>query len=42
MEKIYHLISEVMEDGTWKSIKADRSGPKISHLMFIDGLILFG
>lgn len=42
MENLSNLIFEVVEDGTWKSIKAGRSGPKISHLMFADNLLLFG
>ena len=31
-----------MEDGTWKSINTRRCGPKISHLIFDDDLLLFG
>lgn len=31
--KVKHLILKVVEDGTWKCIKARRSGPKISHLI---------
>lgn len=42
MENLTHLILEAVDDGTWKSIKASRYGPKISHLMFVDNLLLFG
>ncbi|CAL8078165.1 unnamed protein product [Prunus armeniaca] len=42
MEKLSHIINDHVSSGTWKSIKVARSGPAISHLFFVDDLILFG
>ncbi|MCI23473.1 putative ribonuclease H protein, partial [Trifolium medium] len=42
MDKLSHLIIEAVEGGNWQPIKAGRSGPFISHLMFADDLLLFG
>jgi hypothetical protein len=42
MDKLSHLISQSVNKGEWKGIKAGRSGPTISHLMFADDLLLFG
>lgn len=42
MDKLSHLISQAVEDGNWKPMKAGRTGPQISHLMFVDDLLLFG
>lgn len=42
MEKLTHLIMDEVEKGNWKGIKAKRNGPKVSHLMFIDDLLIFG
>lgn len=35
-------LLEALEEGSWKFMKAGRSLPKISHLMFVDDLLLFG
>ncbi|GAU31728.1 hypothetical protein TSUD_215290 [Trifolium subterraneum] len=42
MDKLSHLIAEAVDGGNWQPIKAGRSGPFISHLMFADDLLLFG
>lgn len=42
MDKLSHLILEAIEEGSWSPIRAGRSGPLISHLMFADDLLLFG
>jgi hypothetical protein len=42
MDKLSHLISHAVNQGKWKGIKAGRTGPMISHLMFADDLLLFG
>ncbi|KAK3192936.1 hypothetical protein Dsin_024246 [Dipteronia sinensis] len=42
MEKLSHLISHNLLQGTWKSVRIFRDGPKVSHIFFADNLILFG
>ena len=42
MDKISHLIHDVMDNNKWNFLKFVKEGPKISHLMFVDDLILFG
>ncbi|KAK4258521.1 hypothetical protein QN277_004963 [Acacia crassicarpa] len=42
MDKISHLICDEVESGNWQPIATSRTGPKISHLMFADDLLLFG
>ncbi|WJX78916.1 hypothetical protein P8452_62093 [Trifolium repens] len=42
MDKLTHLIAESVDSGNWHPLKAGRSGPPISHLMFADDLFLFG
>lgn len=42
MDKLSHLISDSVNKGKWKSLKTGRKGPKISHHMFADDLLLFG
>ncbi|PNY15946.1 ribonuclease H, partial [Trifolium pratense] len=41
LDKLSHLISQAVHEGKWKPMKAGRSGPLISHLMFADDLLLF-
>jgi hypothetical protein len=41
MDKLTHLIAESVDSGNWHPLKAGRSGPPISHLMFADDLLLF-
>lgn len=35
-------MSQVVEEDRWKTIRAGRRGPRVSHLMFADNLLLFG
>lgn len=42
MDKLTHLIEEEVEASRWVPIRAGRSGPQVSHLMFADDLLLFG
>lgn len=41
MERLTHLIDNVINLGVWKPVRASRGGPKISNLAFADDLILF-
>ncbi|KAI4355948.1 hypothetical protein L6164_000004 [Bauhinia variegata] len=40
MDKLSHNISEKVDDVKWHLMRASRRGPKISHLMFTDDLLL--
>lgn len=40
--KLSHFISQAVEEGGWKALRAGRRGPLVSHLMFVDDLVLFG
>jgi hypothetical protein len=42
MDKLSHLISHAVDEGRWKTMRAGRNGPLVSHLMFADDLLLFG
>lgn len=42
MDKLSHLISHAVSEGSWKSLRAGSRGPWVSHLMFADDLLLFG
>lgn len=41
IERLSHLICREVEEGTWRPMMAGRNGPRISHLMFADDLLLF-
>ena len=41
MEFLNILINRKCEEGSWKNIKASRSGPGFSHTFFADDLLLF-
>ena len=41
MEFLNTLINRKCEEGSWKKIKASRSGPGFSHTFFADDLLLF-
>jgi hypothetical protein len=41
MDKLSHMILHEVNQGNSKSIKVDRRGPEVSHLMFADDLLLF-
>lgn len=42
MDKLSHLIEQEVFNNKWKGIKMGENGPNISHLMFMDDLLLFG
>lgn len=42
MERLSHLIDVEVSSKNWKGIRASRNGPCLSHLFFVDDLILFG
>lgn len=42
MEKLGHVIKGAVSNGSWKPISLGRGGPKLSHLFFVDDLVLFG
>lgn len=42
MEVLGQKIEKAVEQGEWKAVTASRNGPKISHLFFVDDLLLMG
>ncbi|KAF7834640.1 putative ribonuclease H protein At1g65750 family [Senna tora] len=42
IEKLSHIIQDMVEDNRWKPMRAVRSRPMISHLSFTDDIVLFG
>ena len=42
MEKLTHLISDVVQDKRWIPLKVGKQGPFVSQLKFANDLILFG
>ncbi|CAL1354280.1 unnamed protein product [Linum trigynum] len=42
MERLSHLISGCVTNGSWKPIRLTTNGPSLSHIFFVDDLILFG
>lgn len=41
MERLTYWIDSRVKSGSWKAIKASRTGPSISHLLFADDILLF-
>lgn len=41
IDKLLHLISQAVDEGSWKAIKFCNKGPLVSHPMFADYLLLF-
>lgn len=41
LERPSHLINAKVDSGEWKPISLSQRGPSLSHLMFIDDVILF-
>ena len=41
IKRVTHCIQAVVENGLWKPIAIKRLGPKISHLLFVDDLLIF-
>lgn len=42
IERQAHGIQEKIQDRTWRPIRLSREGPGLSHLFFVDDLIMFG
>lgn len=42
MDKLTHLIKYEVRMNNWKTLKLGRQGTRISHLKFVDDLLLFG
>lgn len=42
MEKLGQVINFAISNGTWKPIFLGRGGSSLSHLLFVDNLVLFG
>lgn len=42
MDKFSHLIMDSVDHNLWVGIKASRKGPMVSHLMFLNNILLFG
>jgi len=42
MERLSQLIDADCQAGRWKGIPVSRGGPRISHLMFANDVVLFG
>lgn len=42
IDKLSYLIKQEVVNGNWKAVKMGSQGPKISHLMFANDLLLFG
>ena len=41
MERLGHLINHAVSEGRWKPKKLSKYGPPISHMFFVDDLLLF-
>lgn len=41
MDKRSHLINVCVEANQWKAIKVSRDAPGVSHVFFVDDLVLF-
>lgn len=42
MDKLAHLISHEVVTGNWEALNVCHNGPNVSHMMLVDGLLLFG
>lgn len=41
MERLGHIINQAVSKGSWKAIRLSKNGPLISHLLFVDDMVLF-
>lgn len=41
IDKLSHLITLPVDEGSWKLMKVRRNGPQVSYLMFKNDLFLF-
>ena len=41
MDKLTHIIYDEVDKNNWIPLRMGRNGPFISHMMFVDDLILF-
>lgn len=42
MEVLSQRIVKEVQEQKWKAVKPCRQGPKVSHIFFVDDLLLFG
>lgn len=42
IDKLSHMIMDAVGKKDWEGKKAGKRGPRISHLIFVNDLILFG
>lgn len=41
IERLSHIIRDLVRRGLWKGIRLNRGGPLLSHLLFADDMVLF-
>lgn len=41
LERLSHCISDSVLEGRWLPMRVGSQGPTISHLMFVDDILLF-
>lgn len=41
MERLSHLITKSVHEGEWKGVRLSRNSPLLSHLLFVDDMVLF-
>ena len=41
IERLFMMMLEKVETGAWKPIRVTREGIEISHLLFVDNILLF-
>lgn len=40
--KLYHMIMDEVDKKEWEGMNMGKKGPRVSHMMFSDDLLLFG
>lgn len=41
IERLSHMIMDAINEGAWKPVSIAKSGLKLSHLFFVDDIVLF-